>query len=269
MVRHPRRHGRGGIGHDQLRLRAADRAAAAGAVLRCALPVLVAATRAREAVQAAWLVLGDAERRNRYDKEIGLHRERGRGFAHGDSPVRAGPVRRAARRRGPARRRCRVAFTALAAWLAPLPAPPRRRLTVPDTRGLFYRSCQAVVTVAGMRLATVQLTAGAVAGRGARRRPVAGAGLAGPAPEHADRAGMAPAAPPPRACERGSSGPVRRLRLGGLGGVGFHVGGVGLQLPGLDLARLLHGPLDLGFHVGYRDHHQAGLRRRPGARRAL
>ena len=47
-------------------------------------PVLVAATRAREAVQAAWLVLGDADRRNRYDKEIGLYRERDRSLAHGE-----------------------------------------------------------------------------------------------------------------------------------------------------------------------------------------
>ena len=161
-------------------------------------PVLVAATRAREAVQAAWLVLGDADRRNRYDKEIGLHRERGRGLAQGSHRTGRTRTRRCAPPTACSTAMPGYAFTALAAWLAPLPTPPRRRLTVPDTRGLFFRSCQAVVTVAGLRLATVRLTAGAVAGRGARRRPVAGAGRAGPAPEHADRAGMAPAAPPHR-----------------------------------------------------------------------
>jgi hypothetical protein len=116
-----------------------------------ASPVLAAATRAHEAVQAAWLVLGDPERRNRYDKEIGLHRGRGRGFAQ--DPFEG------LRAEGLLDGDARLAFATLAAWLTPQPAPPRRRLTVPDTRGLFFRSCQAVVAVAGMRLETVQLTA--------------------------------------------------------------------------------------------------------------
>ena len=115
-------------------------------------PVLAAATRAREAVQAAWLVLGDPERRNRYDKEIGLHRGRGRGFAQDPfDGLRAAD--------GVLDGDAELAFTALAAWLAPQPTPPRRYVTVPDTRGLFFRSCQAVVAVAGLRLQTVQLTA--------------------------------------------------------------------------------------------------------------
>jgi curved DNA-binding protein CbpA len=115
-------------------------------------PVLAAATRAREAVQAAWFVLGDPERRNRYDKEIGLHRGHHRGFAQDPfDGLRAGD--------GLLDGDAGLAFTTLAAWLTPQPAPPRRRLTVPDTRGLFFRSCQAVVAVAGLRLETVQLTA--------------------------------------------------------------------------------------------------------------
>jgi hypothetical protein len=115
-------------------------------------PVLAAATRAREAVQAAWLVLGNPERRNRYDKEIGLHRGRGRGFAQDPfDGLRAAD--------GVLDGDAELAFTALAAWLAPQPTPPRRYVTVPDTRGLFFRSCQAVVAVAGLRLQTVQLTA--------------------------------------------------------------------------------------------------------------
>src|SRR5215469_2665016 len=46
--------------------------------------------------------------------------------------------------------------------------------------------------------------------------------------------------------------------LGGPG-VGFDVGGVGLELLGLHLLRLLHGVLDLRPHVGHPDHDEARL----------
>jgi DnaJ domain len=147
-----------------------------------ASPVLAAATRAHEAVQAAWLVLGDPERRNRYDKEIGLHRERSRGFAQGSHHYAQDPFDGLRAADGLLEGDPGLAFTALAAWLAPQAAPPRRRLTVPDTRGLFFRSCQAVVAVAGLRLGTVQLTAepspveGLIVGQspapGSRARPL-------------------------------------------------------------------------------------------------
>src|SRR6516165_1345461 len=45
---------------------------------------------------------------------------------------------------------------------------------------------------------------------------------------------------------------------GGLG-VGFDVGGVGLELLRLHLLRLLHGVLDLRPHVGHPDHDEARL----------
>jgi hypothetical protein len=38
------------------------------------------------------------------------------------------------------------------------PVTPRRRLIVPDLRGLFYRPSQAVAAMAGLRLAVVRLT---------------------------------------------------------------------------------------------------------------
>ena len=38
------------------------------------------------------------------------------------------------------------------------PTPPRRRVIVPDVRGLFYRPTQAVAALAGLRLAVVRLT---------------------------------------------------------------------------------------------------------------
>jgi beta-lactam-binding protein with PASTA domain len=53
----------------------------------------------------------------------------------------------------------RESFGALLAWLGPGPASHARRVTVPDVRGLFYRPCQQVVTMAGFRLAVVRLTA--------------------------------------------------------------------------------------------------------------
>ena len=46
--------------------------------------------------------------------------------------------------------------------------------------------------------------------------------------------------------------------LGGLG-VGLDASGVGLELLGLDLLRLLHRLLDLRTHVGHPDHYQARL----------
>ena len=46
------------------------------------------------------------------------------------------------------------------AWLGlQLTVRPGRRVTVPDVRGLFYRSSQAVVGMAGLRLTVVRLTA--------------------------------------------------------------------------------------------------------------
>lgn len=122
-------------------------------------PVLVAAGRARESVEAAWLVLGDAERRLRYDTQLGLHhRLRGGGFA--DGPVQYGqdPYDAVRAADGLFGGHLVYSFKALISWMTPLPAPPHRRLTVPDVRGLFYQSCRAVVTMAGFGLTAVRLT---------------------------------------------------------------------------------------------------------------
>jgi hypothetical protein len=121
-------------------------------------PVVAAATRAREAVQVAWFVLSDPGRRNRYDEEIGLHRKRGHGFARGPQEYGQDPYDALRAAGGLIDGDARYAFGALAGWMAPLPAPPRRRLIIPDVRGLFYRACQAVVTMAGLRLEFVRLT---------------------------------------------------------------------------------------------------------------
>jgi len=126
-------------------------------------PVLSAATRASQSIDAAWLVLSEPGRRRRYDEEIGLHLERGlRGSAEfggsaspaisGGDPyyLLRGPLRLGAALAG--------AATALAGWLSPGPAPPPRRRTVPDVRGLFYQPCRDVIIRTGLRLAVVRLT---------------------------------------------------------------------------------------------------------------
>jgi curved DNA-binding protein CbpA len=126
-------------------------------------PVLSAANRASQLVEAAWLVLSDSGQRRRYDEETGLHPERGlRGSADfggsaGPAPSGADPYYLL---RGPFGLGARLAGAAmaLADWLGPGPAPPARHRTVPDVRGLFYQPCREVITMAGLRLEVVRLT---------------------------------------------------------------------------------------------------------------
>jgi hypothetical protein len=126
-------------------------------------PVVAAVARAREAVEVAGLVLSDPEARLRYDRQIGLHRDSGlRGSGvFGEGAPRYGGDPYALMRAGTALldAALRESFGALLAWTAPLPAPPARRVAVPDLRGLFFRPGQAVATMAGFRLAVVRLTA--------------------------------------------------------------------------------------------------------------
>lgn len=126
-------------------------------------PVLSAAARASQSIEAAWLVLSDPGRRRRYDQEIDLHQSSGlRGSA--DFGGSAGPAMSGVdpnyMLRGPLRLGAALAGAAmaLADWLGPGSAPPPRQRTVPDVRGLFYQPCRDVVTMMGLRLAVVRLT---------------------------------------------------------------------------------------------------------------
>lgn len=122
-------------------------------------PVLSAAAKASQSIEAAWLALSDPGRRREYDEEIGLHPEHGlRGSADfgGSAMSGAGPSYLLPGRVGAM---LAGAAMALADWLRPGPPPPPRRRTVPDVRGLFYQPCRDVVTMAGLRLAVVRLTA--------------------------------------------------------------------------------------------------------------
>jgi hypothetical protein len=126
-------------------------------------PVVAAAARAREAVEVAGLVLADPEARLRYDRQIGLHRDRGLrssdGFAEGGSRGGGDPYDLMRAGTSYLDGALLESFAAFLAWMAPGPVPPARRVTVPDLRGLFYRSCLAVATTAGFRFAAVRLTA--------------------------------------------------------------------------------------------------------------
>jgi hypothetical protein len=130
-------------------------------------PVVSAVSRAREAVEMSWLVLSDAERRHQYDEAIGLHRQKGlRGssgfaegaFAYGADPRALNDMANAVEA-GAVGRDVLPALAALLIWLAPQHTTQRRRqVPVPDLNGMFYRPCQAVVNMAGLRLAVVRLT---------------------------------------------------------------------------------------------------------------
>jgi curved DNA-binding protein CbpA len=124
-------------------------------------PVLSAANRASQSVEAAWLMLSDPGQRRRYDEEIGLHRDRGlRGSAEFGGSAGSSGADPFYLLRGPFGLGARLAGAAmsLADWLGPGPAPPPRRRIVPDVRGLFYQPCREVVTMTGLRLAVVRLT---------------------------------------------------------------------------------------------------------------
>jgi curved DNA-binding protein CbpA len=126
-------------------------------------PVVAAVARAREAVEVAGLVLSDPEARLRYDRQIGLQRDRGlRGSGvFGEGAPRYGGDPYALMRAGTALLDTDLleSFGALLSWLGQRPTSHPRRVSISDVRGLFFRPCQQVATMAGLRLAVVRLTA--------------------------------------------------------------------------------------------------------------
>lgn len=118
--------------------------------------VLQAASRARELVDAAWRVLGDPDRRQRYDAEIGVRGQPRQGFAEAPS---YGPTASDALLGAAFARNLVLAVALALRGMVPQPALPRQRVVVPDLRGLFYQPCRDIVTLAGLRLAVVRLTA--------------------------------------------------------------------------------------------------------------
>ena len=122
--------------------------------------VVAAVGRAEVALQAALRVLGDPEGRRRYDTETGIRQTGGglAGLAHTPSAgiwawdpswnVRGGALTSGA---------VTEALGALADWLAPRPASPRR-IAAPDVRGLFVGPARRLLGMHGLHAELIQLT---------------------------------------------------------------------------------------------------------------
>lgn len=115
-------------------------------------PVVAAASRAHEILDAARDVLADPANRARYDEMVGIRRSGG-GLAQRESfPSRPGWE-------GADNAGLEVlgALLMLSDWMTPLPYTPRR-VMIPDVRGLFYSVCIGIIGKLGLRVTTVRLT---------------------------------------------------------------------------------------------------------------
>jgi hypothetical protein len=121
-------------------------------------PVVMAATRAREILDAALRVLADPASRARYDEAAGLRRRGGGLAGRGSLPSepRLEPV--AGLIGGIGEAELLGGLLALSDWLAPHPGPPRR-VAVPDVRGLFFSVVLGITGKLGLRITPVRLTA--------------------------------------------------------------------------------------------------------------
>jgi hypothetical protein len=121
-------------------------------------PVVTAARRAREILDAAQQVLADPATRARYDEAAGIRRGGGGLAGNGSFPSEPGLQRDAGLIAGNAGAEVLGGLLALSDWLGPHPGPPRR-VSVPDVRGLFFSVCLGVTGKLGLRVTTVRLTA--------------------------------------------------------------------------------------------------------------
>jgi hypothetical protein len=122
-------------------------------------PVVAAASRAREILDAARRVLADPANRARYDEAVGIRRTGG-GLAQRDgSPSQSGwDLSDAADfTGGDLGSEALGALLVLADWMTPLPRKPSR-VIVPDVRGLFYSVCTGITGKLGLHVTTVRLT---------------------------------------------------------------------------------------------------------------
>jgi curved DNA-binding protein CbpA len=121
-------------------------------------PVISAASRAREILDAARRVLADPANRARYDETVGLRR-RGGGLPQPENfPSQPGEERPVGEFiAGIEGLEVLGDFLMLGDWMTPRPRQPRRA-AVPEVRGLFYSVCLEITAKLGFRLDTVQLT---------------------------------------------------------------------------------------------------------------
>lgn len=121
-------------------------------------PVVMAATRAREILDAAQRVLADPDSRARYDAAAGIRGDGGGLVRRGGFPSEPGSRSNDGLLAGNPGAEMLGAMLALSDFLAPHPGPPRR-VTVPDVRGLFFSVCLGIAGKLGLRVTTVRLTA--------------------------------------------------------------------------------------------------------------
>jgi len=120
--------------------------------------VIAAASRAQSVIDAAWRVLGDPVKRQRYDEAAGIFRVGGGLYQGGSSPsqpeLQLSDFDYMGDRVGA---EVLGGLMALAEWLTPQPRQPRR-IEVPDLRGLFYSECLEIAGRLHLRLIGVRLT---------------------------------------------------------------------------------------------------------------
>jgi hypothetical protein len=120
--------------------------------------VLTAVTRAQHLLDTAWGVLGDPDRRKRYDESVGLRRSGG-GLGQPGTGIESAGMAEADP--GLAGDLAGDLLGALLAWWPEQLAPRRRRnrpRAVPDVRGLFYPVCLEVATRQGLHVRIIRLT---------------------------------------------------------------------------------------------------------------
>jgi curved DNA-binding protein CbpA len=118
--------------------------------------VVTAAERARGIIDAAWQVLGDPVRRERYDETAGVLGS-GAGLDQPvDAPVESGLPDSDVAAANPGAGVLH-GLAALNLWLARNPSQPAR-IPVPDVRGLFYDVFEEVVGKLDLQVTSVQLT---------------------------------------------------------------------------------------------------------------
>jgi hypothetical protein len=119
-------------------------------------PVVAAASRAHEILDAARQVLADPANRARYDEMVGIRRSGG-GLARRESSASRPEWEGTDFIPDNAALEVLGALLMLADWMTPLPRKPSR-VMMPDVRGLFYSVCIGITGKLGLRVTTVRLT---------------------------------------------------------------------------------------------------------------
>ena len=117
--------------------------------------VVAAADRARAALEAARRILTDPASRRRYEEEIGI-RATGGGLGSPETVSPGSAWAWNARTGMDPEFMLDTIADAVADWLAPHPAP-RRRIAVPDVRGLFAGPCRRLIGDRGLHVEVVRL----------------------------------------------------------------------------------------------------------------